>query len=111
MQAKKQIEIQCLDKRGYQYSILVAAKKEVCPECDGEGKILPYGIDQISDEDLAKADIEFLENYKGGVFHLECESCKGNKIVVVPDSKLIPNTCLEDYIRAQSAELEKSTNS
>lgn len=63
---------------------------EVCPECQGRGRVLGNAFrGQVLDEDLV-ADEEFMEGYLGGAYDVKCDYCKGLRVV---DSNRVDNPC------------------
>lgn len=65
-------------------------KYEVCPECQGSGRVLGDAFrGQALEPDLA-ADPEFMEEYLGGVYDVVCGECNGLRVV---DVNLVKNPC------------------
>ncbi len=72
-------------------------KKEVCPQCDGEGKMVNRSIDgQGLSMDDPNLDEDFWEGYWGGRYDVVCDECRGNNVVdVVDESRLDPDMLRE----------------
>lgn len=62
------------------------AKFEVCTRCDGTGAHVNPSIDGngISPEEF-REDPDFEESYFAGDYDVTCETCKGARVVAVPD--------------------------
>lgn len=68
----------------------VPARYEVCGRCRGKGthtnpSIDGNGITQSDREDWA--DDDFMEDYKAGHYDIQCEECKGERVILVPDQE------------------------
>lgn len=66
--------------------IIIPARWEVCPRCDGEGSHVNPSIDGhgLSSDDFAE-DPDFAEAYFSGAYDVPCEECRGRRVVLVPD--------------------------
>lgn len=73
-------------------SIEVPARMEVCPDCEGHGSVLNASMRQhaYSEEEFADFDDEEREAYvtRGGMYDVVCPTCKGVRVVAVPDLTL-----------------------
>lgn len=80
--------------------MLCDGKKEICSRCDGEGKHVNPNIDHngLSEEQLA--DDDFRASYFGGQYDVQCEECRGNKIVLTPELEGLPDNIRDAYNRA-----------
>ncbi len=61
------------------------AKYQVCPQCQGEGRIVHPALSCPSSEDWS--DPDFRENYMTGAYDIECPCCKGKRVVTTDDIK------------------------
>lgn len=73
-------------KTGAEYEIKVPGKRVKCEECDGTGAVLRDGLrgHAFSSEELFE-DPDFAEGYFRGDYDVQCDVCRGEKIVVEPD--------------------------
>lgn len=94
--------IECVDDGGLCYSIWCRSAKEVCRRCDGEGKHVNPSIDGngISPEEFAE-DPDFEEAYFSGQYDVQCEECRGEKVIRVPLLRWLPQDVQDDYRRLQ----------
>ena len=62
---------------------------DVCPLCDGRGKVVNPSIDAhgLSREDFDE-DPDFEESYFRGDYDIPCTLCRGEKVVPVPLQKV-----------------------
>lgn len=63
---------------------------EVCPRCHGEGKYVNPAIDGhgLTAEDIDQfGGDEFMEDYLGGTYDIECEVCHGRRVVSEEERK------------------------
>ena len=71
----------------------VPSKMAVCPNCEGGGYVLNesmrYHAYTSYDEEMQ--DPEFREEYfkRGGIYDVQCPTCKGKNVVPVPDERAI----------------------
>jgi len=85
------ITIQLFDSEGCEEQISLPSKKEVCPECGGEGYTLREGMRGIAytPEEFNEAffEEEDRQEYftRGGKYDQVCSYCKGKNVVDVPD--------------------------
>ena len=65
----------------------IPSRFEVCPRCRGTGSHVNPAIDGngLSAEDIDDAGPEFLDDYLGGVYDVQCYQCEGTRVVAVPD--------------------------
>lgn len=63
-------------------------KFEVCPTCEGRGKHVNPSIDcnGLTREDFDQ-DPDFYDDYRSGVFDVECYGCKGENVIAVIDEQ------------------------
>jgi len=61
------------------------AEYTVCPTCDGRGTHVNPDIDRhgLSHTDFDQ-DPDFREDYMRGVYDIECTTCKGQRVILVP---------------------------
>jgi hypothetical protein len=76
-------------------------EKELCPQCRGRGTSTAYLGDVT---DLVHEDPDFFEDYMGGMYDRQCETCRGNNVIDVVDrSRTHPETLRhwEDWVREE----------
>lgn len=64
-------------------------KFEVCPRCQGKGKHVNSNVDGyhgISQEEFDN-DPQFYEDYRSGVYDVECERCHGMRVIEIVDDR------------------------
>lgn len=63
------------------------SKYQVCPRCEGEGTHTNPSIDGngITSSEWAEWDEEDREMYMTGGYDVQCELCKGQRVVTVTD--------------------------
>lgn len=65
-------------------------KFEVCPECQGSGRVLGSAFrGQALSEEYA-SDPEFMEDYLGGAYDVQCDECNGLRVI---DVNIVKNPC------------------
>ncbi len=64
-------------------TIYLPAKRILCPECNGEGIVFEYGLDEqkMLDTMREEGDWEGLQDYDAGNFHVMCNRCNGRSVV------------------------------
>lgn len=69
----------------YDEDLKLNAKFEVCPTCHGQGKhSLRLGV--ITQEQIDRDwDPDDFQDYLDGAYDQACETCKGKRVVLVPD--------------------------
>lgn len=88
------IELTWSDEDGEDITHEFPCKNEVCPRCEGYGTHLTPSIGNhaYSQEEFYDSfDDEGREEYfkRGGIYDVQCEECKGNKVIeVVDESRL-----------------------
>ena len=61
------------------------ARFEVCPRCEGHGRVdHPAFSNGLTENDFAE-DEEFRENYFAGRYDVCCPECDGKRVTLVPD--------------------------
>lgn len=118
------IEWENEDEEGEPIVSILPAKREVCPECDGDGRVLNPAIAQhcYSMEEFRESfpdDEDRAEYFAGGAgrYGVACGHCKGEKVVDVVDIEALTATDLalamkykrhlkdeRDFLRIQAAE-------
>lgn len=94
MSRQGEIELTWSDEDGEEVTHSFPCKNEVCPRCEGYGTHLTPSIGNhaYSQEEFNESfDDEGREEYfkRGGIYDVQCEECKGNKVIeVVDESKL-----------------------
>jgi hypothetical protein len=63
------------------------ARFELCPRCQGTGSHVDPSIDGngITASEMAELGDDFREDYMDGVYDVQCEACKGERVIPVPD--------------------------
>lgn len=78
---------------GDEVVIEVPSKMEVCDDCEGHGTVLNESMRNYAytSEDEEFHDPEFREEYfkRGGIYDVQCPTCKGKNVVEVPDEEAI----------------------
>jgi len=59
-------------------------KYEVCPQCEGEGKIVNPAVSVWTRQDIDE-DPENFENMRNGMFDVPCDLCHGQRVVTADD--------------------------
>lgn len=61
------------------------AEASVCPVCRGKGSYVNPAIDSqgLSADDFAE-DPDFADAYQGGRYDVQCRSCQGRRVILVP---------------------------
>lgn len=79
-------EFVAFSKDGDEIECRFPAKFKVCHGCDGKGTHVNCSIDGngLTAEDFAE-DPDFAESYFNGDYDVRCETCKGQRVVAVPD--------------------------
>ena len=80
----------------------VVGKHDVCPTCEGHGKVLAEGLRGVAFtyEDMSEAGPDFREDYMSGRYDVQCPECHGLRVVVVPDEQFMSDeekAQLEEY--------------
>ena len=89
-----EIELTWSDEDGEEVTHSFPCENEVCPRCEGYGTHLTPSIGNhaYSMEEFNESfDDEGREEYfkRGGIYDVQCEECKGNKVIeVVAEDKL-----------------------
>jgi DnaJ-class molecular chaperone len=76
------------------------ARYVVCSSCDGRGTTTLHGA-AITASEWAEWDQDDRDNYMSGVYDTACPSCKGQRVVLVPDRKRATRAQLKAYSEAQ----------
>lgn len=73
------------DEDGEPILIRIPVELIVCTSCDGKGSYVNPNIDRNGiDPDDFDLDPEFFEEYRGGVFDIQCAHCYGLRVIPVP---------------------------
>jgi hypothetical protein len=82
--------------RGTEVEVVVPARMEVCPRCEGYGTHLNPNIGEhaYSQEEFDEAfepGSEEREHYfkRGGIYDVTCRECRGQRVIAVPDETRI----------------------
>jgi len=86
--------------------LLVKAKAEVCPTCQGHGTHDRTDLDINSLlEDMAQdGDYAGIESYYSGEYSQRCDHCNGARVVWIPDEGQIPQSAwdlISDWNRSE----------
>jgi excinuclease UvrABC ATPase subunit len=99
-----------IDENGYEEEFSVPGKYEVCPHCEGHGKrdhpAFENGLTQADFDE----DPDFREQYMRGTYDVQCERCKGERVVLVADESLLTveqQLALDEYHEAQAIEAQE----
>lgn len=68
----------------YEREVELPSKFEVCPSCGGKGTSSAY-LGAFTEEDMAEAGYEFMEDYMAGHYDRACDECKGQRVIEVID--------------------------
>lgn len=81
------------DDDGNEIEHTFPTRKEVCPDCQGEGKHVNRNIDGngITGEEWAEWDHEDKETYLSGGYDVICENCHGANVVDEVDEDRFSN--------------------
>lgn len=101
------IELTYKNDEAEEITLKVPSKMEVCYDCEGHGTVLNESMryHAYTSEDEEMHDPEFLEEYfkRGGIYDVQCPTCKGKNVLAVPDEEAINKN------EALKAEYEKYT--
>jgi hypothetical protein len=83
---------------GDELEVSLPARFEVCPTCEGKGTHVNRAIDGngLTREDFDQ-DPDFAEDYFRGGYDVQCEECKGTRVVAVVDKKRLSATQRAQY--------------
>jgi hypothetical protein len=99
---RKKMEV--IDENGDEITLDLPATREKCQTCDGKGTHVNPSIDGNGLPQECVDDPEFMADYMGGVYDVQCEECKGERIVLVVDRDACPAedlALLDDHYRTQ----------
>lgn len=84
-------------------SVVLPSKYEVCDVCDGRGRIVNPSIDGhgITREEFDN-DPEFFDDYRRGVYDINCPECGGLRVVCVLDEARCTDAQIAAYDRVQA---------
>jgi hypothetical protein len=90
---------------GYMLEVKLPSMKIVCPYCHGEGTHTNRSIDGngLTQRDLEFLDSEFSRSYIRGDYDITCESCKGLRVIDVPNVDAMSKKLKEAYYKAEEA--------
>lgn len=87
------IELTYENEEGEEVTLEVPSKMEVCHDCGGHGFVLNESMryHAYTSEDEEMHDEEFREEYfkRGGIYDVQCPTCKGKNVIAVPDEDTI----------------------
>jgi hypothetical protein len=75
-----------LRPEGWDGKMEVPCTREVCPLCDGRGRVVNPSIDAggITESDWSRWDQDERESYWSGAYDMTCPRCLGRNVVDVP---------------------------
>jgi hypothetical protein len=91
MSKQGEIVLKLYDDEGEEVEHTFPSKNEVCPTCEGFGTHLNPSIGQhaytMEEFNESFPEDEDKDNYfrRGGIYDVQCEECKGNKVIQVVD--------------------------
>lgn len=62
------------------------AKYRVCPQCEGEGKMVNRAVSVWSEDDRYD-DPDGFEDMMNGVYDVTCDKCRGQRVVSAQDER------------------------
>lgn len=77
------------DDEGWEHEAALPARYAVCPTCEGRGSHVHRAIDGngITASEWAEWDIDERDDYLSGRYDVQCEECKGLRVVLVVDEE------------------------
>jgi hypothetical protein len=114
MSRQGEIELMWYDDEGEEVTHSFPSTNEVCPRCEGYGTHLTPSIGEhaYSMEEFYESfdDEEDREAYfqRGGKYDVQCEECKGNKVVEVVDESKLSDEQKVLYAQWQESEEENA---
>ena len=84
------ITIVMLDDEGFETSVDLPARYEICPHCMGKGTSSAY-LGAFTRDDMDEEGPEFVESYMRGEYDRPCEDCVGSpgRVLVVDEARCI----------------------
>lgn len=81
--ANHKIKCAVVTDKGNSFDVMLPAKRVVCHRCDGSGFHVNPSVDGhgLSSDDFDQ-DPDFREAYFSGRYDVECEECKGERVVL-----------------------------
>ncbi len=99
MRIEKEVEI--VDSNGDSCVVSFPAYYIVCPRCEGVGKHVDSSVEHpmggITASEWEEAGEDFRHNYMNGLYDIQCECCKGEKVVLEIDENALSEDQKEDY--------------
>lgn len=76
------IRLNHVTRAGIEHEVYIPARYIVCERCNGAGKHVNPSVDGhgLTSEDFAE-DPDFEEAYFSGVYDVQCEDCKGERVI------------------------------
>ena len=81
-------------------------KYEVCDQCQGQGRILNPALMILTERDHHD-DPDLREDLHKGIYDLVCPVCKGLRVCLVVDVKLLPRSA-KSFLKKAQEEIEQS---
>lgn len=113
MSKQGEVELTWYDDEGDEVTHTFPSVNEVCGHCEGYGTHLNPSIGQhaYSQEEFNESfDDEGKEEYfkRGGIYDVQCEVCKGNKVVPAVDESRLSDEQKALYAQYQESEEESA---
>jgi hypothetical protein len=86
-------------------NIGIPAIYEVCPTCRGEGKSSAY-LGTFTQDEMDDAGEHFMNDYFAGFYDKTCETCKGLRVVLVPDRENADPILLAEWDKRENDKYE-----
>lgn len=87
------IELTWIDDEGEEVKHTFPAVNEVCDDCEGNGTVMNESMRSYAytSDDEEMHDPEFREEYfkRGGIYDVQCPTCKGNNVVPVVNEEAL----------------------
>lgn len=103
------VTLTIMNDDGDEREVTVPGRYEVCGTCDGHGTHLTPSIRDhaYSREEFEEAFFEEEEREayfkRGGMYDVQCETCKGRRVVLVPDLDKLSAEDRKDYDAQQES--------
>lgn len=78
------------------------AKYEVCPTCEGEGKMVHRGLSVWTESDRYEDPDGFAE-MMAGTYDVTCDECNGKRVVTAEESEEFQENRRDHFTRLQES--------